>query len=489
MAKSSTKKQGGKAGTTKGKAAKKKGPPAGGQVYGWEDDPQDATPILRPVPNLGQRPLAFNFTDPASPAGTYATGTPQFRYWAAAEALRRGADFWARIAGLQAWQPGPALDVNLDVDDDLNANYDRTALNFYHGRGADGKTVYSGESPDIVCHEMGHAVLDAIKPQLWDAASQEAAAFHESFADISALLCAIQLPEFRAATIAETGGHLYRSSRLSRLAEQLGAAIRAQFPDAAEPDCLRNAVNSFSYSAPAQLPPNAPASQLSSEAHSFSRLFTGAAFEVLAALLATKAGANAPTADQLLAAGDDLARILIAGVQQAAVVSNWYAQVAAAMVQTSAQVDPAYPPLLRSVFVRRAILSLHSAAAIHQFAPAVHDAAAAAPQTPAGLPHMALPAEHLGLNRPVVVKVASEPRPFAAMAMEANESLQPPSASEAARVFVDDLFRKGRVDYDGHGVTEAMLIHGRRRRNSHRIVPHPAGYMLERQLFDCGFCP
>ena len=29
-----------------------------------------------------------------------------------------------------------------------------------------GTMVFTGESPDVVCHEMGHAVLDAIRPQL-----------------------------------------------------------------------------------------------------------------------------------------------------------------------------------------------------------------------------------------------------------------------------------------------------------------------------------
>ena len=31
----------------------------------------------------------------------------------------------------------------------------------------------------VLGHEMGHAILDSIKPQLWDAASMEVAAFHD----------------------------------------------------------------------------------------------------------------------------------------------------------------------------------------------------------------------------------------------------------------------------------------------------------------------
>ena len=205
-------------------------------------------------------------------------------------------------------------------------------------------TVYSGESPDIVCHEMGHAILDAIKPQLWGAASHEAAAFHESFGDMSAILSALQLQSLRTAILHDTGGHLYQSSRLSRLAEQLGTAIRAQHPDAVNPDCLRNAVNSFTYQDPINLPQMAPAVQLSSEPHSLSRVFTGACFEALAGMLAAKAAdCSSPTEQELLAASQDMGDILVAGARQVPVVSNFYAQVAAAMVSGERRQEPRIP--------------------------------------------------------------------------------------------------------------------------------------------------
>ena len=35
---------------------------------------------------------------------------------------------------------------------------------------------------------LSHALLDAIRPQLWNAASIEVASFHEAFGDISAML-------------------------------------------------------------------------------------------------------------------------------------------------------------------------------------------------------------------------------------------------------------------------------------------------------------
>jgi hypothetical protein len=266
-----------------------------GVVNAWEQDPGDgAQPsggqvIQRPVPVLREQPFSIRIVNPASApeAKPHSPGTADFRYWTAAEALRRGADFWGALLPGTSWEVGSILPVDLDFGIDLNAFYDREGLKFFHGSAA-GRTVFSGESPDVVCHELGHAILDSLKPQLFDAASIEVAAFHESFGDMSAILSALQLPSLREGVLAETGGVLHRASRLSRLAEQLGWAIRQSVPSAVEADCLRNAVNTFFYRDPDTLPTMAPATALSSEPHSFSRVFTGAFFEGLAGMLAMK---------------------------------------------------------------------------------------------------------------------------------------------------------------------------------------------------------
>jgi hypothetical protein len=374
--------------------------------------------------------------------------------------------------------------VILDEGEDLNAFYDRRALNFFHGPGVGGRTVFSGESPDVVCHEMGHAILDAIKPELFDAPSQEAAAFHEGFADVSAILSALQLPSMRAAVLKDTGGHLYRNSRLSRLAEQLGTAIRAQAPDAVDPDCLRNAVNSFTYSDPMELPSSAPASQLSSEPHSFSRLISGAIFEAMAGMLATSSpDPNAPTDQDLARVSGEIGKILVDAVVAAPAAPNFFSQVATQMVQASQAVNDEYPGVLRGVFVRRAILSLESATSLHALAALPVVAAAAAPA------HLALPGARYGLTQPLMVQAPAQPRHFAVTSAAPNgSSVQPPNAMEAARAFVDDLFQNGRVDDQNLIAKTARLVHGKRRLRTHRLKAEAAGVRLERVLFDCGIC-
>jgi hypothetical protein len=230
------------------------------------------SPINVPVPDQSAQPLPYKLRRKAPAPQVYQPGTLNFLYYANASALRRTADFSGNVvpAGT-TWQVGRVLQVDVDSGVDLNAFYTRgdgetPGLHSFQDSVA-GRVYFSGESPDVCCHEMGHAVLDALRPQLFDALTIEAAAFHESFGDMSAILSALQVPSFHQAVLSETGGAINRSSRLSRLAEQLGAAIRVGHPDAVDPDCLRNAANSFFYVDPQTLPPGAPASQLSSEPH------------------------------------------------------------------------------------------------------------------------------------------------------------------------------------------------------------------------------
>jgi len=456
-----------------------------GSIEIWEDDPGSGVTTHVSLPDPNKSPFAYAFPTPA-PQPSPNRDSAAFRYWVAAEALRRGADFWAPALPVTQWEVGPALKVLLDEGEDLNAFYDRQALNFFHGPSPEG-TVFSCDSPDIVCHEMGHAILDSVKPELFDTASHESGAFHESFGDMSAILSAVQLPSLRQEILQETGGHPFRNSRLSRLAEQLGAAIRAQAPDAVEPDCLRNAVNSFTYQDPSTLPQSAPASQLSSEVHSFSRVFTGAFFEALAGFLNASAADPAnPTADELLAVSQNMRDILIQAVVNAPIVSNFFAQVAAAMVQVSAKVNPKYPAALNAIFVRRGILSLNSVVALRGMPAVSLVAAAQAAPAAAVLDKVAVPAAHYGLAEPLIVVTPSHPRNVAAFAAPgAGNATEPQSSVGASISYVDALFAQGRVDYNKLGAADPVFTHGRRLK-THKVVRENGALHLKRILFDCG---
>jgi hypothetical protein len=427
--------------------------------------------------------------DPLPAAAVYDVGTVGFRIWAASEAARRGADFWTGIfqaTGLagRSWEPGPTLPIILDEGADLNAYYDRQALNFFHGPEGD-QTVFSGESPDVVCHELGHAVLDAARPELFDAQFPETAAFHESFGDMSAILSALQLPSNRTALLAATDNQIDRASRISRLAEQLGDAIRLQAPDAVDPDCLRNAANSFVYQDPQSLPSNAPASSISSEPHSFSRVFTGAFLNALAGMLLARNAA--PTADDLLQVSIDFATILIRAVLAAPVLPDYYSQVALQIVNASQGVAGGiYTPVLRGAFIKREILTINAAIAA---VPHQHSAMGMAPGASPASSMMAIAhaGERFGLRgKRVIIDVFHGIRPFAAApAMDVGTAI-PPIHEWAATAFVEDLFRRGRVEVEEHQDPADRIVH------PHVVKTHyleAAGddLRIRRRRFDCNF--
>jgi hypothetical protein len=475
--------------------------PAAKMVACWEDDPGDPklhpplSPITVAAPNASAQPLPFKISGKTPTPAVFQPGTENFRYYAAAAALRRTADFWGSILATgTSWQVGSTLPVILDDGVDLNAFYtrgdfqDKPGLHFFHDT-VSGRTFFSGESPDVCCHEMGHAVLDAIRPQLFDAQTIEAPAFHESFGDMSAILSALQVASFRQEVVNETGGTINRASRLSRLAEQLGAAIRVQHPDSVDPDCLRNAANSFFYRDPQTLPPSAPANQLSSEPHSFSRVFTAAFLDALAGIFRLQG--SAPAADDLKKSTVDAARILVGAVLAAPVVPDYFSQVAAHMIAASqtAPFDGKYKDVLKSAFVRRGILSLQAATTVTSVQPrALRRAAAAAPSESAELPRATISAAAYGLSRgALVVHTAGQPKRLAVTSAALTLGpLEPRSPQNAAESFTEDLFQRGRVEVGQHAHPDTGLVHPLAFR-THYIVEEDGELVLRRRSFDCGF--
>ena len=452
-------------------------------ILGWEDDPGEPGtarhPSARPRPALSSAPLPVSIAGKAPPAREFKIGSAEFRYWAAADALGRAAQFWGTIVPKGTrWHStnGTRMPVQLDEDVDLNAYYDRHGLHFFHDT-VRGLTVYSGESPDVLCHELGHAVLDGLRPQLWDAMSGEIAAFHESFGDMSAMLSALQLRSLREEVLAETASRPERSSRLSRLAEQLGWAVRQGHPDAVDRDCLRNASNSFFYTDPIKLPPTAPATMLSSEPHSFSRVFTGAFLDLLAGMFRLQ-----KKRDQtgLLDAARDAATILVTATKASPVVPAYFSQIAAHMIAIDASdFGGRYRDALKSGFVRHGVLSLQAATSPPQLARDVEDGP---------LARIALPAAHLGLPQELVVTTASHPKRFAVTGSDADVGVtESPGHDDAAASFLEDLVRRGEVDFNDHAVADAAVL-APRRRKTHEVVRERELLVLVRRCIDCVLC-
>jgi hypothetical protein len=503
----------------------------GTQIHVWEDDPfltsidgaepVPADPITDDLPENDHQNLQTQILDEKPVPGLFEPGSSEFLYWNGASALARGINFWApNLPAETVWSSASSpLKVELDHQDtkDLNAFYDRASgLNFFHDTvltpAGDSVKVFSGESPDIVCHELGHAILDAVKPELWDALSGEVGAFHEGFADCSALLSSLQFPTMRQFVLHQTGGQLDTNSRLSQTARQLGWAIRLKFgPDSADSDSLRNLANKFFYQDPATLPSSAPSSQLSSEVHSFSRVFSGAFLDVLARMFHVGPGNNDDA--KLEKVANDAGRILIEGVRLAQVGPGFYGQVAASMIQADHTLNGGkYGAALTSSFVKRGILSPSSAVSLVRDVQTQGGKGFGVAGLVAGRPQLQFEGDREGYKksgqdlpalplRPLTTRfgvtffghLPAEPNRFAVVsAAVSGGGAATSSPEEDARSFVEDLIQRDRIDHEGaEGVLPTELTSpapARPCQFSHYFVKEGNRVILKRRRFVCRFC-
>jgi hypothetical protein len=290
------------------------------------------SPPVRQIPP-GRFPsgAATYRVQPTAPPGTYAPHTPGFDHFQTQAALIVGLRNWKAIDGrlLTSWFGNQAsLPVFTDNGDDLNAFYDRKSLQFFsHTFG--GTTVHSCESVDIVCHEQGHGLLDAIRSDFFDVPFIEVGSLHEAFGDSMAILVALSDPAIRHALLA-TSPDLSGTHFVESLAEELGDAIRREYgPASVEAGALRHALNSFRWTDPTALPTRAPADQLCGEVHSFSRVFTGAFYDVIRNIYA----ASPHTSAGLKKAANTAGRLLIAAIRTVPAATRIYAGVGQRMLQ------------------------------------------------------------------------------------------------------------------------------------------------------------
>ena len=123
---------------------------------------------------------------------------------------------------------GPQLLVVPRAGDWANAFYERESrsLQFFFftppGRSA---PVYTAHSQDIIAHETTHAIIDGVVPDIYDAASPQSLALHESIADFSTLLMSFRSRKLATRILEQTGGSIAHSSAFTGVAEQFGMAL------------------------------------------------------------------------------------------------------------------------------------------------------------------------------------------------------------------------------------------------------------------------
>jgi hypothetical protein len=282
--------------------------------------PKAASPT-RPSSRSG-----FAYTN-TSPQGVAAPGTPQFLFWQAREAGILAVEAFEASAGVhKRWQGNrKKLPLQQDAGVDLNAYYDRASFSFFHEQ-VGGQTFFSGASTDVVAHEVGHGLLDSIRPDLFLASYLEVGALHEAFGDCIAILTALADVDTRKRLL-NAAPDLHHKNFVEGTAEELSYAIGLVAPghNASVP---RRALNRFQYQIPSTLPSNGGPGALINEVHSFGMIFTGCFWDLIANLFA--AGASQDVAG-LEAAAQLAGKILIAGATQAVLTPRFLQSMGRAM--------------------------------------------------------------------------------------------------------------------------------------------------------------
>jgi hypothetical protein len=288
-----------------------------------------------------------------STEGVALPGTPKFLFWQARE---------AGIAALQAWEAsaGPhtvwqgnrrKLALLQDVGQDLNAFYDRNSFSFFH-QAVGARTFFSGASTDVVAHEVGHGLLDSVRPEFFEVNFLEVGAFHEAFGDCLAMLTALQDTATRQKLLLQAPD-LRKRNFVESTAEELSKAIGLVVPghNASEP---RHGFNAFKYQIPSTLPSSGGPGALINEVHSFGMVFTGCFWDLIANLF----NASAPRTEATLLAAAQLAgKILIAGARQAVVTPRFMQSVGRAMTLADQALNAGANRLaIRDAFARHNIL-------------------------------------------------------------------------------------------------------------------------------------
>jgi len=295
-----------------------------------DPDAGTAAPGLRSQSARPTRPASRSgFTLSGTVAqGPFTPGTPQFLFWQSREAAIAAVEAWEASSGPHTkWQGNRSkLPLLPDEGIDLNAFYDRASFSFFH-KTLGAQTFFSGESTDVVAHEIGHGLVDSIRPSFFSVNFLEVAAFHEAAGDCVAILTALNDLDTRKKLLAVTTT-LKKKNFVESTAEQLSRAIGIAFPghNAAEP---RHAFNTFQYQLPQTLPSNGGPGALINEAHSFGMLFSGCFWNLIVNIFKAS-GSKTPAS--LLNASQTAGKILIAGTKGALITPRFLQSVGRAMV-------------------------------------------------------------------------------------------------------------------------------------------------------------
>lgn len=265
--------------------------------------------------------------------------------------VRMALNHYERQLGSLPWQWNHSggnvpISVYCRAGIDKNAYYSREEkslkfFEFYSDLLA--QEIYTCRSLDIVAHETGHAVLDALQPRWIETNHPQTGGLHESFGDITSILLVLSILDLVEYVVSQTKADLHQTNALSALAEEFGRAI---IRGNGRPTGLRNAFNTLTLS------------QVGNEVHDISQVFTGAIYRILADLFATRRDPQKrDDAETLHETGAYLGKLLVQALKSSPDEDATFADVAVALMEAADnEGDSDFAKLVKAEFVSREVL-------------------------------------------------------------------------------------------------------------------------------------
>jgi hypothetical protein len=256
---------------------------------------------------------------------------------------------------------------------EANAYYsdDNRGIYFGYFPGADGKTVFTCLSHDVIAHETTHALLDGLRGSYTLSSGPDQAGFHEGFADIVALLSVFGLKDVVSALLPgrTREGKRVRKAKLTvgNLCDSVLLGLAEQFGREASryrADCLRRAV---------RRPPRKGVYESASydEAHKRGEILSAAVLNAFIAVWARRLRSWLPAREKYVAmdrvvedgadAAEQLLTMCIRALDYCPVVDIKFGEFLSALLTADMELVPddgkyKYRPILREQFSRWGIV-------------------------------------------------------------------------------------------------------------------------------------
>ncbi|MGJ3238474.1 MAG: hypothetical protein ACFE0Q_07190 [Anaerolineae bacterium] len=294
----------------------------------------------------------------------YWVGTPEFDQVNAFYYTTFTLRMYERYARRQIpWSfPSARLKIDPHVGELANAFYNEQEqlLGFHTFLNQAGERHSTAQSADIVTHEVAHAILDGLRDLYNESFGLGGRAFHESFSDVSAILVALHDDSLIRRVLEWTEGDLKMSTFVTEVAEHLTDELNQQSHLTQHTIYLRNAFNQLVDKPFDELPfiPDNPTSELGRQEHNYSRLFTGAVYDILVGIYERFIENNQQPFVALYHARDVIGYLLTMAIEVGPVGELNFADMARAFLTAdNILYKGRYHAILRHVFDKRRILS------------------------------------------------------------------------------------------------------------------------------------